>query len=84
MADEKSKEVQQTAPDAAAPQQPAAELTVQDLTAIKQIIDVASSRGAFKANEMAVVGNTYNKLESFLGAVQAQQQPEPKEETKGE
>lgn len=60
----------------------AAELTVQDLTAIKQIIDVASSRGAFKANEMAVVGTTYNKLESFLSAVAAQQ--EPKEEPKGE
>jgi hypothetical protein len=56
---------------------------VQDLNAIKQIIDVASSRGAFKANEMAVVGTTYNKLESFLGAVQAQQEPK-KEEPKGE
>ena len=71
------------APEATTTEAPAAaELTVQDLTAIKQIIDVASSRGAFKANEMAVVGTTYNKLESFLGAVQAQQ--EPKEETKGE
>jgi len=81
MADEKTKA---TAPEAeAATQAPAAaELTVQDLTAIKQIIDVASSRGAFKANEMAVVGTTYNKLESFLGAVAAQQ--EPKEEPKGE
>jgi D-alanyl-D-alanine carboxypeptidase len=83
MADEKT---QATAPQAEANTQAeapaAAELTVQDLTAIKQIIDVASSRGAFKANEMAVVGTTYNKLESFLGAVQAQQ--EPKEEPKGE
>jgi hypothetical protein len=49
------------------------ELTVNDLTAIKQIIDVASSRGAFKPNEMAVVGTTYNKLEQFLAAVSAQQ-----------
>jgi hypothetical protein len=83
MADEKTQAEQQVKPEATAPQQPAAELTVQDLTAIKQIIDVASSRGAFKANEMAVVGNTYNKLESFLGAVQAQQEPK-KEEPKGE
>lgn len=52
------------------------ELTVNDLSAIKQIIDVASSRGAFKPNEMAVVGNTYNKLELFLNAVQSQQQGE--------
>lgn len=81
MADEKTKA---TAPKAEAQTEApaAAELTVQDLTAIKQIIDVASSRGAFKANEMAVVGTTYNKLESFLGAVAAQQ--EPKEEPKGE
>jgi len=59
-----------------------ADLTVQDLTAIKQIIDVASSRGAFKANEMAVVGQTYNKLEAFLSAVAAQNAPA--EEAKGE
>lgn len=55
-----------------------AELTVQDLNAIKQIIDVASQRGAFKPNEMVVVGTTYSKLETFLNAVasQGQQQGE--------
>lgn len=57
-------------------EQSAPELTVNDLSAIKQIIDVASSRGAFKPNEMAVVGTTYNKLELFLNAVQSQQQGE--------
>ena len=79
MADEQKQEQKVETP---AVETPAAELTVQDLNAIKQIIDVASSRGAFRANEMAVVGQTYNKLESFLGAVQAQQ--EPKEESKGD
>ena len=57
----------------------APELTVQDLNAIKQIIDVASQRGAFKPNEMVVVGTTYSKLEGFLNAVatsQGQQQGE--------
>ena len=53
---------------------PAAELTVQDLNAIKQIIDVASQRGAFKPNEMTVVGTTYTKLETFLNAVAEQGQ----------
>ena len=48
------------------------ELTVADLNNLKQIIDVASSRGAFKPNEMTVIGNTYTKLESFLTAVQQQ------------
>jgi hypothetical protein len=62
-------------------QQPAADLTVQDLLAIKQIIDVASQRGAFKPNEMAVVGTTYNKLEAFLNvAAAAQQQEQPEGE----
>lgn len=51
------------------------ELTVQDLQNLKSIIDVASQRGSFKPNEMATVGGVYNKLEAFLGAVQAQQQP---------
>lgn len=68
-----SKEVKdQSAPEAQA--QTGAELTVQDLVALKQIIDVASQRGAFKPNEMVIVGQTYNKLEGFLNVVQAQQQ----------
>lgn len=50
------------------------ELTVADLSAVKSIIDVASSRGAFKPNEMVAVGQVYSKLETFLAAVQAQQQ----------
>lgn len=50
-----------------------AELTVQDLNVLKQIIDVASQRGAFRANEMAMVGATYNKLEAFLKIVEQSQ-----------
>jgi hypothetical protein len=50
------------------------ELTVNDLTTIKQVIDVASQRGAFKTSEMVAVGTIYNKLESFLAAVAAQQE----------
>ena len=59
---------------------PAAELTVQDLNALRQIIDVASQRGAFKPNEMMTVGQTYNKLEAFLNAVAEQQKPAPQGE----
>jgi hypothetical protein len=53
----------------------APDLTVTDLQALKSIIDVASQRGAFKPNEMMTVGQTYNKLDAFLGAVTANQQP---------
>jgi hypothetical protein len=49
------------------------ELTINDLQAMKVIIDIASSRGAFKPNEMVAVGQTYTKLETFLNAVSAQQ-----------
>ena len=42
-----------------------AELTVQDLTVIRSIIDVASQRGAFKANEMAAVGEEEKKPHKF-------------------
>jgi hypothetical protein len=50
-----------------------ADLNINDLAAIKSIIDVASQRGAFKPNEMVPVGTVYNKLEAFLAAAQAAQ-----------
>ena len=55
-----------------AAQQDAAELNINDLTAMRTIIDIASARGAFKPNEMTVVGQTYNKLSAFLDAVAKQ------------
>ena len=53
---------------------PSTDLTINDLNAMKVIIDIASSRGAFKPNEMVAVGQTYTKLTTFLDAV-AKQQP---------
>jgi hypothetical protein len=51
------------------------ELNINDLVAMKSIIDVASQRGAFKPNEMVPVGTVYAKLEAFLNAAQAAQAP---------
>jgi hypothetical protein len=51
------------------------ELNISDLNAMKMIIDVASSRGAFKPNEMMVIGQTYTKLTNFLDSVAKQQPP---------
>lgn len=74
-------------PETAVPEQSApqggAELTVQDLMSLKQIIDVASQRGAFQPKEMVVVGTAYSKLDAFLAAVQAQQSAQ-QETAKGE
>ncbi len=57
---------------AQAPKQESTELTINDLNAMKVIIDIASSRGAFKPAEMTVVGQTYTKLTTFLDQVAKQ------------
>jgi hypothetical protein len=67
----------------AAEGQAPADLTVQDLQALKVIIDVASQRGAFRPNEMQTVGATYTKLETFLAAIAASQQAAPATEAAG-
>ena len=55
-----------TAPSAG---QPGADLSIADLKNLATIIDVASTRGAFRANEMATVGVMFNKLSAFLARV---------------
>lgn len=47
-------------------------ITVTDLIAIKNALNLAAERGAFKAEEMLEVGTMYSKLNSFLEAVVAQ------------
>ena len=65
-----------TAPQAApAPaQDEVVDLTLNDLAALKSIIDVASNRGAFKPTEMVAVGSVYTKLEKFLDLAAKQSQ----------
>ena len=61
---------QTTAPETQADQ--TADLSINDLNAMKVIIDIASSRGAFKPNEMVTIGQTYIKLTNFLDQVAKQ------------
>ena len=42
------------------------DLNINDLTALRQIIEVTNSRGSFKASEMEAVGRVYNRLSRFL------------------
>ena len=52
-------------------------LSIGDLKNLSSILDVASTRGAFKAAEMAGVGFLYNKLQAFLAKVAPpEQKPE--------
>ena len=61
------KEQQVEAPvQAEAEQQAAPSLTLQDLVLVAQIIQLTSTRGTFRAEEMEQVGGLYNKLIAFL------------------
>ena len=68
---EEQKAVEQPAEPQVAQEPADNDLNISDLSAMKQIIDVASSRGAFKAGEMEAVGKVYNKLSNFLAQVAA-------------
>ena len=51
-------------------------VTLADLDLIRQIIDLAASRGAFKGPELSDIGRIYNKLSAFLELAAAQAQAE--------
>jgi hypothetical protein len=50
------------------------QITIADLDTIKNIINLASTRGAFRGEELSQVGAVYDKLTAFLEAVIAQAQ----------
>ena len=50
-------------------QQEPVNITVADLQALVNLIDVASSRGAFRGAELTAVGTLYTKLATFLQQV---------------
>jgi hypothetical protein len=45
------------------------QITINDLILIKELVEVACSRGAFRANEMTSVGEVYDRLTVFLNTV---------------
>ena len=70
-------EVNQEAPAAAAP---APDLNLNDLAAIRNLIEVVTQRGVFKANELTSAGTLYDKLTAFLNAAQAQSQAQQEQQ----
>lgn len=48
------------------------QITIADLDTIKNVIDLACTRGAFRGAELSQVGTVYDKLALFLDAVVAQ------------
>lgn len=60
----------------------AEELTTDDLLNVLRIINTATERNAFKANELSFVGSVYDKYTRFIRA--AQQEAEITEAKSGE
>lgn len=68
MTDEVNQQAAAETPQAPqAPQGP--DLNLNDLAALRSILEVASQRGAFKAAELESVGKVFNKLNTFLESV---------------
>jgi hypothetical protein len=44
-------------------------LTLEDLSSVLSIIDVATQRGAFRPKEFTAVGKVYEKISNFLEQV---------------
>lgn len=59
-----------------APQNNAA-LQISDLQNLLMIVDLASARGAFRANELTQIGQVFDRVSQFLQATQPAAQPEP-------
>ena len=54
-------------------------ITLNDLVMLRNIVNVASRRGAFSAEEFSDIGAVYNKIDTFLKA--NLKKPEGEEET---
>jgi len=51
-------------------------LTLGDLRLVARIIQISSERGAIRADEMATVGDLYNRLVQWLNSIQPAPKPE--------
>jgi len=58
-------------------------ISLQDLNLLLQIVDLASTRGAFRGTELVSVGTVFNKLNAFLSYV-AEQQTQSQEQSQSE
>jgi len=52
--------------------EPNIQITLSDLQSLKVCVEVACSRGAYRAEEMQAIGTVYNNLAKFLSTVTPQ------------
>ena len=54
-------------------------ITLTDLASLKNCIEIAASRGAYRAEEMTSVGHVFDRLATFLKAVEQQVSAAPEQ-----
>ena len=75
---EMSEQTQETTQDSNVPES----ISLQDLQVLLQIVDLASSRGAFRGAELTQVGAIFDKLNAFLSFIAEQQKTRDEEAAK--
>lgn len=67
------------------PQAP--ELSIADILVLKQVVEIATARGAFRAPELTQIGRVYDRVNKWVETVAPAANPEEAEtetETEGE
>ena len=54
-------------------------VTISDIAFLVQVVEIVAQRGAFKAEELSVVGAVYDKVKAFIVANTQQPAPQPEE-----
>ncbi len=82
MAKQKVKEMSENTVDQAQEANVTESISLQDLQVLLQIVDLASSRGAFRGVELTQVGAIFDKLNAFLSFIGEQQKARAEAEAK--
>jgi len=59
-------------------------LSIQDIAVLKTIVEIASSRGAFRADELSTVGTIYDRVSQWIAQNTTQEESEETSEDQGE
>ncbi len=79
MAKEKVTKLEENSTETQAQESVPESISLQDLQVLLQIVDLASSRGAFRGAELTQVGAIFDKLNAFLSFIAEQQKARAEE-----
>lgn len=56
-------------------------VSINEISVLKQAVEIASRRGAFHPSEMSAIGTAYDKITRWLDSVEEQDQADSEGET---